>query len=276
MKRIIILFLSLLLALAPVAAFADAAGPSIEAFKVCTGPDGIDHTVWNGDTGNGEPTIEHADLPLGTVITIYDHNDEYWYGYIDSNHSSEWYVFSDEQLKMTYGEKDVLPPEIGEKEEKKIEGKVHTDDKGLNMRYGPSQKFGVIQLMQEGSSVSYEYTYNGWAYVDFGGKHGWASLEYIDTQSGSETVQTPVEQTDQESPAVETTEPESTEKDPQVIQPAEPEEKPAEAAEKGSSFVDSRAFLILCCCIVAAVTSAVTAIVILRILARRARENDQE
>ena len=272
MKRFIVLLLTVFMMFAPVAAFADAAGPSIDQFNVYVGPDGFDYIEFEWVNGSNVATEKHAEMELGTKITIVDQYDVYWIGMIEGKEASEYYQFTDEQFKKLIQEKQVLLPDFIGKDAETVKAVVHTDDNGLYLRFGPSQNFGIIQMMPEGSSISYDHVYKNWAYVDYEGNRGWASLDYIEpveepeTPSGTagdasgSTEVTTVEP--QSSAPEQTTEPE----------PVEPEKADGEteiAEKKGSSFFETKGFLILAACVLVALTATVTTIIVLKVMSRQ-------
>ncbi len=278
MKRFIVLLLTVFMMFAPVAAFADAAGPSIDQFNVYVGPDGFDYIEFEWVNGSNVATEKHAEMELGTKITIVDQYDVYWIGMIEGKEASEYYQFTDEQFKKLIQEKQVLLPDFIGKDAETVKAVVHTDDNGLYLRFGPSQNFGIIQMMPEGSSISYDYVYKNWAYVDFEGERGWASLDYIDVQEDDTSAQAGdasqgnSSQADGSGSGVEPAPDQNSGSDSAAAEPEAVEPKQTENTEKekssGSSFMESRAFLILFGCAVAAVTALVTAIIVLRLVSR--------
>ncbi|MBR6351551.1 MAG: SH3 domain-containing protein [Firmicutes bacterium] len=272
MKRFIVLLLTVFMMLAPVAAFADAAGPSIDQFNVYVGPDGFDYIEFEWVNGSNVATEKHAEMELGTKITIVDQYDVYWIGMIEGKEASEYYQFTDEQFKKLIQEKQVLLPDFIGKDAEIVKAVVHTDDNGLYLRFGPSQNFGIIQMMPEGSSISYDHVYKNWAYVDFKGERGWASLDYIEpveepeTPSGTEGGASG--STEAATAGSQSSAPEQT-TEPEPVGPEKDDGKTEIAEKTGSSFFETKGFLILAACLLVALTATVTAIIVLKVMSRR-------
>lgn len=57
---------------------------------------------------------------------------------------------------------------------------VHTNGSRLNLRSGPSERFGIVTKIPNGASLSPGFVYNGWCSVLYKGKYyGWVSMTYI-------------------------------------------------------------------------------------------------
>lgn len=272
MKRFIVLLLTVFMMFAPVAAFADAAGPSIDQFNVYVGPDGFDYIEFEWVNGSNVATEKHAEMELGTKITIVDQYDVYWIGMIEGKEASEYYQFTDEQFKKLIQEKQVLLPDFIGKDAETVKAVVHTDDNGLYLRFGPSQNFGIIQMMPEGSSISYDHVYKNWAYVDFKGERGWVSLDYIEPVEDPETPSGTAGDASG-STEVTTVEPQSSAPEqttePEPVGPEKDDGKTEIAEKTGSSFFETKGFLILAACLLVALTATVTAIIVLKVMSRR-------
>ena len=143
----------------------------------------------------------------------------------------------------------------------------------------------VLLMIMEGGNYrkrtvpySLMYVYKNWAYVNYKGECGWASLDYIDVQEDDTSAQAGdasqgnSSQADGSGSGVEPAPDQNSGSDSAAAEPEAVEPKQTENTEKekssGSSFMESRAFLILFGCAVAAVTALVTAIIVLRLVSR--------
>lgn len=57
---------------------------------------------------------------------------------------------------------------------------VRTNGSNLNLRSGPSEKFGIVTKIPNGASLSPGFVYNGWCSVRYKDRYyGWVSMKYI-------------------------------------------------------------------------------------------------
>lgn len=55
---------------------------------------------------------------------------------------------------------------------------VSTNGANLNLRSGPSESFGIVAKIPNGTRLSPSYKYNGWCRVYYKGHQGWVSMKY--------------------------------------------------------------------------------------------------
>ena len=58
-------------------------------------------------------------------------------------------------------------------------GTVSADGDGLSLRDGPSSDNERLDLIPDGTELVIEEEQDGWGYVEYGGTHGWVSLDFI-------------------------------------------------------------------------------------------------
>ena len=56
---------------------------------------------------------------------------------------------------------------------------VSTNGSNLNLRSGPSESFGIVAKLPNGTRLSPSFKYNGWCSVYYKGHHGWINMKYI-------------------------------------------------------------------------------------------------
>ena len=57
---------------------------------------------------------------------------------------------------------------------------------GLNMRYGPGEKYGIIDVIPNKTELTEMGWEEGWVYVEYKGKNGWISAQYFIMEGGRE------------------------------------------------------------------------------------------
>ena len=57
--------------------------------------------------------------------------------------------------------------------------RVSTSGNDLNMRGGPSADYPIVGTIPNGKSVTVNYIYNHWGFVNYGGTEGWCFMEYL-------------------------------------------------------------------------------------------------
>lgn len=57
-------------------------------------------------------------------------------------------------------------------------------DEGLNMRYGPGENYGVIQVLPNGATVIERGWDGDWMYIEYNGSSGWVYAQYINPLQG--------------------------------------------------------------------------------------------
>ncbi|MBO4220468.1 MAG: SH3 domain-containing protein [Clostridia bacterium] len=57
---------------------------------------------------------------------------------------------------------------------------------GLNMRYGPGEKYGIIDVIPDKTELTEIGWDEGWVYIEYKGKKGWISSQYFMMEGGKE------------------------------------------------------------------------------------------
>lgn len=186
MKRIACVLVILIMTSIPV--FADVGlPPDNPLFTVVINLDGAQATNWDTETY----------LPGGVSFYVFregqfDGMDQY-FGTTNESLKGE-----DEDLFFWINKSDTLSP--GEK----ISPQTGTmlDDKykavttdALNMRTGPGTGFKVVELLEKGTEVEYQYRYDAdstWVYVTTGKQQGWVSGDYLKTTAKVKAANNPI------------------------------------------------------------------------------------
>ena len=56
---------------------------------------------------------------------------------------------------------------------------VKTNGANLNLRSGPSESFGLVVKIPNGTRLNPYYKYNGWCFITYKSYSGWVSMKYI-------------------------------------------------------------------------------------------------
>ena len=196
-KLAMILTTVMLLAVSGIPAFADMGAPENPEFTVTIGIYGTDYYSDYDDYENGRVG---GKIPGGSKFYVWESLDSgAYYGTVNgkaSYNSDGSFVFIKSSDIISGSER--IPPEVGEKTENTVSAET-TDD--LNLRCGPGVGFKSLKVLDKGTKVEYDYTFETdttWMYVDTGSLEGWVCGDYLKTTGISDTTTTQEETTDKE------------------------------------------------------------------------------
>lgn len=177
MKKIVSIMLFTVMAFMGASpACADVGIPGEMLYTVCIDVEGADYYE---DYGRDDAPAGR--LSGGQKFYVWaDHVDGYYMGTTDVSAGSDQYdEFVSIRASDTCPSDETVSPEIGQSTGKTIY--AITTDK-VNMRCGPGVGFKEIEILEKGTKVDYNYTFDTdstWVYAGSKGKRGWVNSEYL-------------------------------------------------------------------------------------------------
>lgn len=180
-------------------ACADVGVPQEVLYTVCLNVQGADYY------DSYEDSVPAGRLSGGQKFYVWaDHIEGYYQGTTDVSAGADQFEdFVYIRVSDTCSSDELVSPEIGQSTGETIHA-VTTDR--VNMRCGPGVGFEELDVLEKGTKVDYEYTYDTdstWAYASAKGKRGWVSSSYLgrvkETTTQENTEATTVYSTDERS-----------------------------------------------------------------------------
>ena len=147
----------------------------------------VDANELNIRTGPGTNYKKQKTLHRNDKVNGYDTCDGWRY----VEYQNTWGWMKNQHLKaevQSAGSETTTANLVPPPEYKDLgEYKVTTKETDLPLRYGPEKSAKVICGMPKGSIVTAHGYLDGWYYVEYNGKEGWAGKDYLTKQSESES-----------------------------------------------------------------------------------------